>query len=115
MKLYSFTILLLAIVSCTSKSYSTSEIKILNTDFEVTLHIKETELINEFCNYWEEKVIQNQSSQPKFNYKIDIIKNGKSTRWLYDSKVGLCKVLTVKRENLYLIPNYQEMNSKLNL
>ena len=119
MKIITLLLLLLVTQSCTSTQVPISEVRILNHHFIETNRINDTKEINDFSSYWKGKVKSVQHTKPSFNYKIDIIKKGRakrrSTRWLYDSKSGLCTILTVKSAHTYFIADYQKFNKSLNL
>jgi len=79
--LFIFGIILLG--SCTKQSNNISEIKILDKEFNIIKIINQTDIINEIKIIWMTKKEIELEKKPDFIYKIDIVSNNKSTRWLY--------------------------------
>ncbi|MCK4423361.1 MAG: hypothetical protein KAV18_04745 [Candidatus Omnitrophica bacterium] len=94
---------------CDNQNINISEIKVWDKNFNVIKIINQPEMINEVTIVWITKEKVKLKKRPDFIYKIDIVSDGKSTRWLYDPS-GYATVLSKAKMPIYKIEKTDKFN-----
>ena len=108
-----FLIILSLLISCVTVPKKPPAVKAFDNQFNVIAELKgkEAEDFHELWNNKEELKIDN----PVFNCKIDVTQNGVSTRWLYNSRNGYCKILTMRVVPVYTLKDFKKINLRLGI
>ena len=77
-----------------------AEVRVLNADFELVRVIDDPGALAEFQARWEDRTIASSPVEPCFSFKVDIVTESGSTRWLYDP-AGYARVLTKRESPLF--------------
>ncbi len=101
--------LLVGLVGCDKQTTNISEIKVWDKNFNIIQIINQSEKINELKTIWMEKEKIKVKKRPNFIYKIDIVSEGRSTRWLYDPS-GYATVLSKGKTPIYRIKKADRFN-----
>ena len=104
-----FMIGMTLLVGCDNHAINISEIKVWDKDFNVIRTINQPEVINEIKTIWMAKKKVELPKRPDFLYKIDIVSEGRSTRWLYDPS-GYATVLSKAKVPIYQIEEANKFN-----
>ena len=67
-----------------------------------------------FNELWAARIKENPLSAMRPDYKIDVLSNGRSERWLYDP-AGFVQVLSVKSGSTYRLPSPAAFNGLLGI
>jgi hypothetical protein len=104
-----FMIGITLLVGCDDHAINISEIKVRDKNFNVIQTIYQPEVINEIKTIWMAKKKVEPQKRPDFIYMIDILSEGRSTRWLYDPS-GYATVLTKVKVPIYKIEEVNKFN-----
>ncbi|RLC56380.1 MAG: hypothetical protein DRH89_05790 [Candidatus Cloacimonadota bacterium] len=97
------------LVGCDKQIANISEIKVWDKDFNVIQIINQAEMIDEVETIWMAKEKVKLKKKPNFIYKIDIVSDGKFTRWLYDLS-GYATILSKAKMPIYQIEETDKFN-----
>ena len=97
------------LTGCDKQNVNISEIKVWDKNFNVIQTINQAETINEIKTIWMAKEKAELKRKPDFIYKIDIVSDGKSTRWLYDPS-GYATILSKTTMPIYKIEESDKFN-----
>lgn len=100
---------IILLIGCDKRIANISEIKVLDKEFNVIRIINQPEIISEANAIWMAKEKVELTKRPNFIYKIDIISDGRSTRWLYDSS-GYTTILSKVQNPIYQIEEADKFN-----
>ncbi|MCH2174893.1 MAG: hypothetical protein MK193_04105 [Lentisphaeria bacterium] len=116
MKNFILITLLFTLFSCSTTSSSMPDkIFVRDKNFEITKQIQNSQELSIFHDFWKERELKAQKAPINYDYRFDVYVKGKPSKWLYDSKTGLCSLLSGKNSEVYFIPKYVTLNAKLNL
>ncbi len=113
-----FSISLTALIistSCFAKESMISKITVLNNDFKEVKLIEDPNELFEFTKQWNSKVDLKDGTVPfgvsakTKHYKIDVVAEGRSTRWLY-LPIGRVHILTKGPASTYKIEDIEAFN-----
>jgi hypothetical protein len=92
----------------------TTKVTVLDDGFRQVRAISSQRELAMFDELWSRRVSAAPETTPKYAYKLDIVRNGRSVRWLYDP-AGQTTVLTIHRSRVYQVPSVDEFNALLAL
>lgn len=88
------------------------KVKILDKNLKVVKVLSTAKELDSFELLWNEKKELSSELPPDlsmFSHKIDVLRGGRSTRWLYSFN-GKVTVLTITKSPVYEIRSYKEFN-----
>ncbi len=104
-----FIIGMMLLVGCDEQAANISEVKAWGKNFNIIQVINQPEEINELKTIWMKKEKIKVKKRPNFIYKIDIVSEKKSARWLYDPS-GYATLLSKGETPIYRIERANRLN-----
>ncbi len=100
---------ILIAIGCGEQVVDISKVRIWDRNFRLVRIINRPEDIEKLETVWTKKEEIKTNKTFNFTYKIDIVSNGRSTRWLYDPS-GYVILLSKKKSPAYRIVEFNEFN-----
>jgi hypothetical protein len=101
----------LAFWAALAKTEASTKIVVRDDGFTVVKVITSASELQMFDRRWSEKIPEADGIfQPRF--KLDILRNDRSVRWLYDP-LGLVQLLTKRKTPVYRLPSASDFNALL--
>lgn len=92
--------MIVAFVLAVLPGQALASVRVLDADFKLVSVIDDPEALTEFQALWEDRTIASSPVEPCFSFKVDIVTESGSTRWLYDP-AGYARVLTKRESPLF--------------
>lgn len=89
-----------------------TKVTVLDAKFQQVRTITSQHELAVFDEMWSQRRAAANGTTLTHSYKLDIVRNGRSVRWLYDP-AGLTQALTVHKSPTYLLPSADDFNALL--
>ncbi|MGY8668165.1 hypothetical protein Q3C01_38175 [Bradyrhizobium sp. UFLA05-109] len=96
------------------RSAPATKIAVLDGQSRIVREITSDRELAMFDDLWSRRVDAGAGAIMRHSYKLQIVRNGRSTSWLYDP-AGLTQVLAVHKRSVYLLPSADELNTLLDI